>query len=168
MSYILRGEVILLDMALRTRLVFISVPSVYKMLANSILKTPSPRDSCILYLKANKRVSIEFREEITNFLKISLTIRKALSRGRIFSLFSILSLESIACTYSGIIWYLKATWAVYMQCSWSVSLNSVTPPIPTFQSEGLVPEHFDYKIRPFCLYEFLRKKNKRWKKTIIT
>lgn len=85
MSYILRGEVILLDMALRTRLVFISVPSVYKMLANSILKTPSPRDSCILYLKANKRVSIEFREEITNFLKISLTIRKALSRGRIFS-----------------------------------------------------------------------------------
>lgn len=28
----------------------------------------------------------------------------------------------------------------------------------TFQSEGLVPEHFDYKIRPFCLYEFLRKK----------
>lgn len=126
MSYILRGEIAVLDMAHHTHLV--SIPSVYKTLANSILKTPSPRDNCILYLKANEKATIEFREEIINFFEGIINNKKGpVTRQKYLH---VTFLNALPWEYSMDVVVLYDFWrhsAVYMQCSLSVSLSSVPP-----------------------------------------
>lgn len=105
-------------------------------------------------------------------LRITDNIDNVLSRGRNISiwLYAIFcnSLESVTwmcCHY--MISEDKKCFTCHAHYRPLCVLSSFTPPSPTSQSEGLVPECFDYKLRPLCLYEISRNNIKRWKKTII-